>query len=156
MLGIVAANAIINKIGIFILAAMCVYFAYKLLSNLELQKLGGGETVGATIGKDIKINAAKLLPGSIFIIGATIMVVLAYQSPVTVGSDGTVSFVRGLGPDAGRDYDEHKKLITTLETVLGILDSPTSQFSEQDVRTLKDARPDLAKLKEALERTAKR
>jgi hypothetical protein len=147
-------NALVNKIGIFVLAAMCLYFGFKLLGHVELQKLLTGEAVSAQLGPRIKIMATKLLPGSIFIVAAAVMVVFAYKSEVRFegSSGGGIVFGRGLGPEITANEIARARLVKTLDVVLGILNAPTSQFPETDVRVLKDARPDLETLKAALEK----
>jgi hypothetical protein len=151
MISALILNALVNKIGIFILAAMSLYFGFKLLGHVELQKLLSGEAVTAQLGPRLKIAATKLLPGSIFIIAAAVMVVVAYKSEIQVEiNDGYVR-ARGLGREITLDEIARARLTKTLDVVLGILSSPTSQFPEADVQALKNTRPDLERLKAALE-----
>jgi hypothetical protein len=147
-------NALINKVGIFVLAAICLYFGFKLLGHVELQKLRTGEALTAQLGSQIKIMATKLLPGSIFIVAAAVMVVIAYKSELQFDiKDGNASFIgRGLGPEVNANETARARLVKTLGVVIGIVSAPTSQFPETDVRALKDARPDLETLKAALEK----
>jgi hypothetical protein len=147
-------NALVNKIGVFILAAMSLYFGLKLISRVELQKLLSTEAISAQLGPRIKIAATRLLPGSLFIVAATVMTVIAYKSEVRIemnDSKGDGFVGRGLGPEIKGNDVARARLLQKLDTVLGILNTPASQIPEADVQALKDARPDLERLKKAVQ-----
>jgi hypothetical protein len=154
MISAIILNALVNKIGVFVLAAMSLYFGFKLIGQVELQKLLSREEISAQLGPQMKVVGTRLLPGSIFIVVAAVMVVIAYRSEVRFEiKDGNASFIgRGLGPEITGNEIARTRLMKTLDGVLGILAAPTSQFPEADVRVLKDARPDLETLKAALEK----
>jgi hypothetical protein len=143
-------NALVNKAGIFVLAAMSLYFGFRLISDIELQKLLSGDTVTASFGRNLKIAASKLVPGSIFVIMAAVMVMVAYKSEIQLEQRADSIVARGLGPGIDARNPARAEAKAAIDTVLGILNTPSTQFSEADIQALRATRPELEKLSAAL------